>query len=345
MSRRPRAMPHGQEERDHVTISVVIATYNRANRLDACLAALSRQAFEPGDGIVVADNGSTDHTAAVLSAWAGRLPGRLRAIEERRPGKSIAIASAVADCRADVLAFTDDDVKVADDWVASIRRIFANRRVALAGGPVLPDYEADLPAWLDLRAEPEGFNRMASPLGLLDYGARRQPLGPRAVLGANLAVRRHAFEAVGGFPRGLGKLRGTLLAGEDHQLCERVQAAGFNAVYDPSVVVRHLVPADRLRAAYFVRWFFWSGVTHAIMDRDRPGPGYRRRLFGIPAHFLKRLAVESFAIPGSLLLASRGRALEHSTLASFAAGYAWAARQAELASPIEGGIPGRVEAA
>lgn len=325
-----------------MTISVVIATYERAARLDACLARLSSQDFEVGDEIVVADNGSADATPQVLASWTRRHPDRIRIVEEPRPGKSLAVAAALRGCRADVLAFTDDDVAVGEGWLAGIRRAMSGRDVALVGGRVLPMYEARVPDWLDLGG-PSGFGRMASPLGLLDYGSARQPLGARAALGANLAVRREAFEAVGGYADHLGKLRGTLLSGEDHQLCERIQASGYTAVYDPSIWVRHLVPAERLRPGYFMRWFFWSGVTHATMDRARAVHA-RTALWGVPGHVLKQLGLETLAAAGALLRASWPSVADHATRAAFAAGYAWNTWRARLARPAAA-PRARVEAA
>jgi GT2 family glycosyltransferase len=304
-------------------ISVVIATYNRADLLEACLRQLEGQAFLPGDEIVVADNGSADRTPRVVEDASVRVPGRVRLVTEPRPGKSNAVAAAVAEAHGDVLAFTDDDVLVDEDWIASIRHAMAGGDAALVGGPVLPLYTRRVPDWLDLDGE-AGFGRMAAPLGLLHYGQAPIALGPRVVLGANVAVRRDAFLAVGGYPSHLGKLRGTLLSGEDHDLCERIQAAGYAAVYDPSVRVRHRVPAERLRPTYFLRWFFWSGVTHAVLDRQRPPAESGRRVLGAPGYVIRDLADAGARSVGAALRASWSGLAEHATRVAFAAGYLWA---------------------
>ncbi len=306
-----------------MTISVIIATYNRAGVLEPCLRAMERQAFLPGDEIVVANNGSTDATSRVVEEASVRMPGRVRLVTEMRPGKSHAVATGVAASRGDVLAFTDDDVLVADDWIACIRRVMARGDVALVGGPVLPMYARRVPDWLDL-AGTTGFNRMGAPLGLLHYGHSAAPLGPRVVLGANVAVRRDAFLAVGGYPSHLGKLRGTLLSGEDHELCERIRAAGFSAVYDPSVRVRHRVPPERVTPAYFLRWFFWSGMTHAVMDHAHPATPAGRRVLGVPGHIVREFAEASAHTVLAGLRASWHTMAQHATRAAFAAGYAWA---------------------
>lgn len=248
-----------------MSISVLVATYNRAALLAECLAQLARQSFEPGDEVVIVDNGSPDATRAVVEASATGFPVPLRYLVEPVPGKSRALITGIAESRGDILAFTDDDVLVADDWVAVIRSIWREGDVGLAGGRVAPRWSRPAPRWLRLDTA-HGYGTLAAPLALLDYGPRRMPLGRRTALGANMAVHRRALQAAGGFLPDLGKLRGTLLSGEDHHLCERVQASGFAAVYDPRLVVRHYVPADRLRLAYHARWFFWSGITNAALD-------------------------------------------------------------------------------
>jgi glucosyl-dolichyl phosphate glucuronosyltransferase len=304
-------------------VSVVIATYNRAGLLKSCLRQMARQGFLPWDEIVVANNGSTDDTVRVVEEASVSIPGRVRLVTEKRPGKSNAVASGVAETRGEVLAFTDDDVLVADDWIAGIRRVMASGEVALVGGPVLPLYGRRVPGWLSLESG-EGFGRMAAPLGLLHYGHAAAPLGLRVVLGANLAVRRDAYLGVGGYPSHLGKLRGTLLSGEDHELCERIRAAGYSAVYDPAIRVRHLVPASRLTLAYFLRWFFWSGVTHAVMDRDRSPVRPERRLLGAPRHVVREFAEASAHTLGASLRPSWSTVALQATRAAFAAGYLWA---------------------
>ncbi len=326
-----------------MTISVIIATYNRAGLLEPCLRQLARQAFQPGDEVVVANNGSTDATIRVAQDASTRMAVAVRLVTETRPGKSIAVATALADCRGDVLAFTDDDVLVADDWIAGIRRAMAAPDVALVGGPVLPMYTRRVPDWLDLDAG-AGFNRMAAPLGLLHYGQAASPLGPRAVLGANIAVRRNLFLAVGGYPSNLGKLRGTLLSGEDHVLCERIQAAGYTALYDPTIRVRHLVPPERLTLGYFLRWFFWSGVTHASMDRHRGAEARGRRLLGAPGHVVREFAGACVGATGAGLRASWNAVAEQATRVAFSAGYLWSTWTGDPAGRAAAGRR-RVEAA
>jgi hypothetical protein len=161
---------------------------------------------------------------------------------------------------------------------------------------------------------------MSSPLALLHYG-KAQPLGARTAVGANIAVRRSVLEALGGFAPYLGRNRGTLLCGEDHDFCQRVVGAGYRAEYRPELRVRHWVPAVRLRLRYFVRWFFWSGVTNAVLEEDT-----RRRAGdptppAVPLYLVRRLATASISMVARLLLGRIRAAARCVMEISFALGF------------------------
>jgi len=317
-----------------MTISVVIATFNRAELLGECLEHMARQTFAAGDQVIVVDNGSTDHTAAVIAGAQPRFPVPVHHLVESAPGKSHAVARALDVATGDVLAFTDDDINVAQSWLPAIRNAMEDSDTVLMGGPVAPRWERKVPAWLSSAASGQG--RMASPLALLDYGAEPLDLGPRTLLGANLAVRRSAFQQLGGFARHLGKLRGTLLSGEDHDLCRRIQAAGLRAVYDPRARVAHWVPAERMRVRYYLSWFFWSGITNAALDTDGRLP--RRAFLGVPLYLFKRAGAGGFLAIAAALRGNVTRAMEHLVDVAFAAGYA--ARRWRLSVSAAGPVTG-----
>jgi glycosyltransferase involved in cell wall biosynthesis len=301
-----------------MTVSVIIATYNRASLLGACLEHLARQRFAAGDEVIVVDNGSSDSTPEVIEQARVRFDVPLRHLDESCPGKSRALGSALQIAAGDVLAFTDDDVDVDDCWLDAIRATMQDETTALIGGPVSPRWEVDAPRWL--RSAAAGYGRLTAPLALLDYGPDVVELGQRTVLGANLAVRREVLTRLGGFAPHLGKLRGTLLSGEDHELCHRVQAAGLRALYCPDVRVRHRVPAERMRMRYYLSWFFWSGITNAALEADRSCRG--RSLAGMPLYLLRRAATATTRGAGSLVAGNARNALESAIDLAFVAGYA-----------------------
>jgi glucosyl-dolichyl phosphate glucuronosyltransferase len=282
-------------------ISIVIATFNRASLLGSTLEHLRRQAFDPGDEVIVVDNASTDGTPEVVAQAAAGFPARFVSLRETTRGKSPALNRGVAAARGDVLALTDDDVLVADDWLATIRRLFRDTAVDLVGGRVEPWWESPPPRWLQVQ-EHGRYTLLAAPLALLDYGDA-QELGDRTAVGANLAVRRGVVEALGGFAPHLGRVDGTLLCGEDHDFCERARLAGYRREYRPEVCVRHWVPASRLRLSYYVRWFFWSGVTQGMLERGTPAAA---RL--IPFYLVRRVLTAGPAAMGQLVAGRPGAA-------------------------------------
>lgn len=307
------------------TCSVLISTYNRASLLDDCLEHLKQQRFIPGDEVLIVDNGSTDGTRTILERHAAAFPVPLVALFESVPGKSRALARAVEAARGDILAFTDDDVNVAPDWLMEIRNAISTTDVDVVGGPVTPRWEKSAPWWLHI-AESSGYSRLAAPLALLNYGNQSIDLGPRTLLGANMAVRRRAFQQLGGFAQHLGKLRGTLLSGEDHDLCRRAQAAGFKAAYLPSIRVAHWVPRSRVRLRYFLSWFYWSGVTNAELDQTDTATPARR----IASATTRRLLATSLSAGFAAVRGRVGVMVERLCDAAFAIGYADRQRRARV---------------
>ena len=252
------------------SLSVLICTYNRAPLLAQTLQALA-QAARPENcavEIVVVDNNSSDHTAQVVreAAIAGPLP--VRYALERQQGKSFALNRGLTVARGDIIALTDDDVLPAADWLVRIVANFRGDDVVFVFGKVRPRWQVlPPPEMLTSRARD-----IWGPLALVDYGDHRirydaASFGTKRLpVGANLAIRRDAVERIGGWRTDLGKVDNTLIAGEDHELCVRLHTAGlYSGMYDPTIEVRHLVPASRLTRKYFRRWFYWHGRTMARM--------------------------------------------------------------------------------
>jgi hypothetical protein len=242
----------------------------------------------------------------------------------------------LAQARGDVLALTDDDVLVANDWLAAVRRVMADGSVALAGGRIDPRWERPAPSWLRLDGPPGPHGPVTSTLALLHYAETCEPLDGRAALGANMAVRRTALDGLGGFARHLGKLRGTLLSGEDHELCRRVEAAGLRTLYVPSMRVRHWIPADRLTIRYCLRWFFWSGITHAVLDRGNETGTDLRRLLGVPRYLFREAAAAAGGCARSLARGCPADVVQHATTVAVVLGYlraSWQPSPAERPAP------------
>jgi len=110
-------------------VSVVISTYNRCARLRHALESLLSQ---ESDGVaweaVVVDNNSTDDTRGVVESFGDRFGGRLRYVFEPRQGLSFGRNAGIGRAVAPLVAFTDDDVQPAADWLYRIKRCFDSIR-------------------------------------------------------------------------------------------------------------------------------------------------------------------------------------------------------------------------
>jgi glycosyltransferase involved in cell wall biosynthesis len=275
--------------------SVVIATFNRAPLLAETLDALAAQLSPPGGfEVIVADNGSTDATAGVVRAAAARLP--IEYLRVATPGKSHAVNAAIARARGDLLVFTDDDVVPVPGWLNAWTRAFADTGADFGAGRILPRWAVDPPRWMS----PALYGVLAVP----DNGTTRlvgHDLATRGVMpiGANMAIRRAVLDRVGGWRTDLGKLRGTLRTGEDHELFLRLVQSGARGLYEPTALVHHHVPTSRLTRAYFREWFFGNGRTVAQLESEYPST--TRRLAGVPRYLWRAAALDAArAVRGTL---------------------------------------------
>ena len=244
--------------------SVVICTYNRSGWLEATLRSLSRTMTRRQWEIIIVDNNSADDTRTVVARHTAVSAVPVTYLFEPRQGKSNALNTGMARASGDVFVFTDDDVEVDAGWLeAACDALDQESGIDYVGGPVAPMWEAPPPRWFDARR-----SDLWGTLAILDYGAasfifeERQ----RVPLGVNMAVRRRLVERVGGFHPELGRRGKSLLGQEQAEFFSRARACQVRGRYVPGMKVRHHVPAARVTLNYFVRWWFWKGVSRARVD-------------------------------------------------------------------------------
>jgi glycosyltransferase involved in cell wall biosynthesis len=240
--------------------TVVVCTRNRSRRLaDACGEMLALDYPAERWELVIVDNRSTDDTLAVARELEASHPGRVRVVEEREVGLSAARNAGLRAARGEIVAFLDDDAFPPPGWLRALAAALGRRGALAAGGPVVPRFEGELPDWFRGRFLPY--------LSAWDRGEEAEVLTyneyPR---GTNMAFRREAFERFGEFSTHLGRKGGSLLSGEEVELCLRIERGGGLVLYVPEAGVRHAVAADRVTREWLVARFGAQGRTEAIID-------------------------------------------------------------------------------
>jgi GT2 family glycosyltransferase len=195
-------------------VSVVVCSYNGARTIRDCLGALSRVAY-PDYEVVVVDDGSTDATAAIAAGYDVRL------VRTPNRGLSSARNTGMEAATGEIVAYVDDDAYPDRDWLMHLAWAFMHSDHAAMGGPnVAPHGDGFVAECVD--------NAPGNPIHVLlgDELAEHVP-------GCNMAIRRDRLAAIGGFDARFH------VAGDDVDVCWRIQAAGWTIGYAPAAMVLH----------------------------------------------------------------------------------------------------------
>jgi glycosyltransferase involved in cell wall biosynthesis len=258
-------------EEEAPKISVLIGTRNHAESLAVTLSSLAADESRTQAEIIVVDNASADHTTGVVRGAARRSSRPIVLLTEPDIGLSAARNAGVRAALGEVLAFTDDDVTVANGWLDALAASFAPGVVAV-GGRVIPRFPGTRPAWL---------GRWPNPATLWDYGTTAFDMGPEALpLGANMAfradvLRRRLPEP---FDLRLGHMGAMRVGGEESHLAAELLRAGHRIVYCPDAVVEHRLTPERVSYDGTRTTFILSGIGVARYER----------LIGVPHGSLAR---------------------------------------------------------
>jgi GT2 family glycosyltransferase len=160
------------------------------------------------------------------------------------------------------VALLDDDARARPGWLTRMLDPFSDPAVVGTGGAALPDWQGGRPGWF-----PDEF---LWAVGASLSGMPDRPERTRNVWSLAMAVRRAAFESVGGFQVGFTKV-GTRSRPEDTDLCLRMGRGGGHWVYVPDAVVDHMVPLDRARLRYVLSRCYNEGRGKISMARRHRG--------------------------------------------------------------------------
>ncbi|MGH3080263.1 MAG: glycosyltransferase [Gaiellaceae bacterium] len=280
----------GGPPRTRLSASLVICTRERPEPLQRCLESIAAATTAPSEVIVVDNAPDTGSTREVVEGFPG-----VRWVAEERRGLSAARNTGVAEAEGDVVVFTDDDTAVHPEWLARLLEEFESESVMAVTGLVLPaelDTEAQVIFQQWFGGFNHGYRRMR--FGRDFYEATRGDAAPvwKIGAGANMAVRREAFEHVGHFDERLGA--GAAGCSEDSEFWYRLLAAGWECRYQPRSIVFHHHRSDHAglerQAHDYIRGHVAALFVQFANTGDRGN--LRRALLDLPRTFARRGAAE-----------------------------------------------------
>jgi GT2 family glycosyltransferase len=228
-----------------------------------------RYPFKDGVEVLIVDNNSTDNTLEVVEAFRKVLP--IRYVWEGQQGLARARNRAVADCRGDILLFTDDDVLLGPDWLAAYRDAFQRFPDAdYFGGRILPNWGNAKPRWL----RDERLPLIDGVLVWFDHGVETRPTqtDEPPPFGASFAMRRRLFKKVGPFRVELGTGGAGFGRGEETEFLLRAKVAGATGVYVGEALCYHAIDRSRLTLVGLWRYGIASGRSYnAIATQPHRG--------------------------------------------------------------------------
>ena len=238
-----RAAPYLRLPR-YPRVSVVVASYNGERTLKACLDSLERLNY-PDYEVILVDDGSADETRQIALAH----PNVRYFRHEKNLGLSIARNTGIAASNGEIVAFTDSDCRADEDWLYYLVGGLLQGDYAGIGGPnLLPPDDSLVAAAV-----------MASPGGpahvmLSDHQAEHIP-------GCNMAFYKWALQQVGGFDPTFHQ------AGDDVDLCWRLQQAGLKIGFRPAAFVWHY---RRSTLGAYLKQQRGYGEAEALLVRKHP---------------------------------------------------------------------------
>jgi O-antigen biosynthesis protein len=229
-------------DQDWPRVSVVVCSCNGERTLRDCLDGVRALEY-PDFEVIVVDDGSTDATAALARSYG------FHVISTENRGLASARNTGLAAATGDIVAYLDDDARPDPHWLTFLATSFLSTSHVGVGGPNV-EHPSDGPIANCVTHAPGG------PVHVLlsDREAEHLP-------GCNSAFRRTSLEAVGGFDP---QFRA---AGDDVDLCWRLQDRGWTLGFSPGAVVWH-----RRRSSVRTYWRqqVGYGKAEALLERKWP---------------------------------------------------------------------------
>ncbi len=225
-------------------VSVVVACYNGGRTLKTCLESLERLNY-PSYEVILVDDGSTDATPEIA-----KLFPKVRLFRHaKNEGLSVARNTGIQLAAGEIVAFTDADCRADEDWLYYlVGDLVGSKFVGIGGHNFLPPEDSFVAA--AVMVSPGG----PAPVMFTDHEAEHIP-------GCNMAFYKSALEEIGGFDPLFRK------AGDDVDICWRLQQCGYKLGFSPAGFVWHY---RRATVGDYLKQQHGYGEAETLLVRRHP---------------------------------------------------------------------------
>lgn len=223
-----------------ITVTVIIPTYNAANRLAAGLSALENQSFPKDEfEIIVVDDGSTDLTPDLVKKY------KVRYQYQKNKGPASARNKGVELALGDIILFTDSDCTPDKNWIREMVAPFKDPEIVGVKGAYLTAQDS-----------------ICARLAQIEFEERYALLLKNKYIDMvdtySAGYRKDLFVLLGGFDTSF-----PVPNNEDTELSYKISLKGYRMVFNPKAVVWHSGHPDTL--IKYMRLKFWRGYWRMVV--------------------------------------------------------------------------------
>lgn len=212
-------------------VALYIPCFNAQKTIGACLDAVFAQS-RPAESVLLIDDGSTDMTVEI----ARKYPLKIISHAQNR-GLAAARNTAIKNTDAEFIASLDSDCQPEKDWLSSLIKVINSPNVAGSGGKLLEASTSSV------------FDTWRAVHMVQHWGALKR-VNPEFLFGSNTLFRRDALIQAGCYNESFKS------NAEDVDISTRLRKIGFNLIYEPQAIARHLREDDL--AALLNNFWKWN---------------------------------------------------------------------------------------
>jgi O-antigen biosynthesis protein len=196
-------------------VSVIVCAYNAERTMESCLVSLEKLNY-PNYEVIVVNDGSTDRTLEICQQYP-----YIKLISQPNYGLSVARNVGLQAATGEIIAYTDSDCYADPDWLTYLVITFQTTGLSAVGGPNFqPPEDSLIPSCVAVSPG------CPTHVLLTDDTAEH-------IAGCNMAFRKQVLEEIDGFDP---QFRA---AGDDIDICWRLQDQGYTIGFSPAAIVWH----------------------------------------------------------------------------------------------------------